>query len=86
MKLATGDDDGAIKLFKFPCLEKDVRIFLLNQFNVFLIEHILKKSPHDTYYGHSSNVTNVKFLSNGSHLISIGGDDFWLIKQILPTN
>ena len=24
MKLATGDDDGTVKLFKFPCLEKNV--------------------------------------------------------------
>jgi hypothetical protein len=24
MKLATGDDDGAVKLFKFPCLQKAV--------------------------------------------------------------
>jgi hypothetical protein len=23
-KLATGDDDGAVKLYKFPCLEKSV--------------------------------------------------------------
>ena len=23
-KLATGDDDGAVKLYKFPCLEKNV--------------------------------------------------------------
>jgi hypothetical protein len=26
MKLATGDDNGEIKLFKFPCLEKNVSI------------------------------------------------------------
>lgn len=24
MKLAVGDDDGAVKLFKFPCLDKYV--------------------------------------------------------------
>ena len=26
-KLATGDDDGAVKLYKFPCLNKDVNWF-----------------------------------------------------------
>lgn len=26
LKLATGDDNGEIKLFKFPCLEKNVKI------------------------------------------------------------
>lgn len=25
--LATGDDSGVIKLFKFPCLEKEVGLF-----------------------------------------------------------
>ncbi|CAF0889090.1 unnamed protein product [Brachionus calyciflorus] len=55
MKLATGDDDGEVKLYKFPCLEKD--------------------DSYQSYYGHSSNVANVKFLADNSHLISIGGDD-----------
>jgi len=55
MKLATGDDDGNVKLYKFPCLEKDANF--------------------DVYYGHSSNITNLKFTTDNSHLISIGGDD-----------
>lgn len=59
MKLAIGDDDGAVKLFKFPCLDKDTN--------------------SQSYYGHSSFVTNVKFLNNNSHLISIGGLDCWYI-------
>ena len=32
MRLATGDDGGTLKLFKFPCLEKNVRIFFGNNF------------------------------------------------------
>lgn len=28
-KLATGDDDGEVKLFNFPCLKNDVRFFLV---------------------------------------------------------
>lgn len=30
MKLATGDDDGNVKLYKFPCLEKDVKNVFYN--------------------------------------------------------
>lgn len=55
-RLAVGDDDGAIKLYKFPCPEKDAQF--------------------DVYYGHSSNITNVKFICTNTHLISIGADDF----------
>ena len=32
-------------------------------------------SPHDTYTGHSSHVTNVRFSKDGNHLISVGGHD-----------
>ena len=48
--------------------------FLFISININLIG---LKSENNMYYGHSSNVTNLKFLSNGTHLISIGGDDFW---------
>ncbi len=57
MKLATGDDDGSVKLFQFPSTEKS--------------------SPVDVKYGHSSFVTNLKFLNNNTHLMSIGGLDCW---------
>ncbi len=56
-KLATGDDDGAVKLYRFPCLEKDAKF--------------------ESFYGHSSNITNVKFIATNTHLITIGAEDFW---------
>jgi hypothetical protein len=40
MKLATGDDDGAVKLFKFPCLEKNV-IVGVNNYNWDLINMLV---------------------------------------------
>ena len=51
--LATVDDFGQVKLFKFPCVKKN--------------------SGFNSYRGHSSHVTNCRFL-NG-YLISIGGND-----------
>lgn len=35
------------------------------------------KANFELYYGHSSNVTNLKFLADNTHLISTGGDDLW---------
>lgn len=43
MKLATGDDDGEVKLYKFPCLEKEVRnkvfiyFLILYMFNKYFV-------------------------------------------------
>ncbi|CAF4083564.1 unnamed protein product, partial [Rotaria sordida] len=34
-----------------------------------------KDAERKTFYGHSDNVTNVCFLSNESHLVSLGEDD-----------
>lgn len=53
--LATGDDFGHVKLFKFPC-PVDKASFV--QFN-----------------GHSSHVTNVRFMKTSNYLISTGGED-----------
>ncbi|CAF3682759.1 unnamed protein product [Rotaria sp. Silwood1] len=53
--IVTGDDNGAVNLFKFPCPEPG--------------------AEHKTYYGHSDNVTNVRFLFNERYLVSLGGDD-----------
>ncbi|CAF1609867.1 unnamed protein product [Rotaria magnacalcarata] len=55
--IATGDDLGAVKLFKFPCSEPGA------EFKIF--------------YGHSDNVTNVRFLAHEKYLVSLGGDDCW---------
>ncbi|CAF2452212.1 unnamed protein product [Rotaria sp. Silwood2] len=55
--IVTGDDNGAVNLFKFPCPEPG--------------------AEHKTFYGHSDNVTNVRFLSNERYLVSLGGDDCW---------
>lgn len=80
MKLATGDDDGNVKLYKFPCLEKDVILLKPRKSLFFVLLNGLsyfKKANFDVYYGHSSNITNLKFTTDNSHLISIGGDDLW---------
>ncbi|CAH8433770.1 unnamed protein product [Schistosoma margrebowiei] len=53
--LATGDDYGKVKLFKYPANKP--------------------KAEFRAYNGHSSHVTNVTFLYDGSRLISIGGKD-----------
>ncbi|CAF1543885.1 unnamed protein product, partial [Adineta ricciae] len=53
--IVTGDDQGAVKLFKFPCPEPG--------------------TEGKAFYGHSGNVTNVRFLSNERYLVSLGGDD-----------
>jgi hypothetical protein len=33
-KLVTGDDGGVVKLYKFPCLEKDVSFTLYKKLNL----------------------------------------------------
>uniref|UniRef100_A0A3Q0KRN3 Putative WD-repeat protein n=1 Tax=Schistosoma mansoni TaxID=6183 RepID=A0A3Q0KRN3_SCHMA len=53
--LATGDDYGKVKLFKYPTNKP--------------------KAEFRAYNGHSSHVTNVTFLYDGSRLISTGGKD-----------
>ena len=52
--IATGDDFGGVKLFRFPCL---------------------KGGSFQRFVGHSSHVTNVKFINDDSKLISVGGND-----------
>ncbi|CAF5099850.1 unnamed protein product, partial [Rotaria sp. Silwood1] len=46
--VATGDDHGAVKLFRFPCPEPGAECKI--------------------FYGHSDNVTNVRFLANEKYL------------------
>mmetsp|Transcript_34585 Transcript_34585/g.25729 ORF Transcript_34585/g.25729 Transcript_34585/m.25729 type:complete len:160 (-) Transcript_34585:927-1406(-) len=53
--LATADDFGMVKLFRYPC---PVETAAFNQ-----------------YLGHSSHVTNVRFLPGCEYLISTGGED-----------
>ncbi|CAF1944366.1 unnamed protein product [Rotaria magnacalcarata] len=66
--IVTGDDHGAVNLFKFPCPEPG--------------------TEHKSYYGHSDNVTNVRFLANERYLVSLGGDDccIFVWKCISKTN
>lgn len=52
--IATVDDFGQVKLFKYPCVKKN--------------------SGFNSFRGHSSHVTNCRFLPN-SYLISTGGND-----------
>lgn len=59
----TGDDFGAVKLFKFPC-RQPVR-------------------PMRRMFGHSADVTNIKFSADNKEVISAGGDDSWyVVKRI----
>ncbi|CAM9091671.1 unnamed protein product, partial [Phaeothamnion confervicola] len=54
--VATADDFGRVKLFRWPCVEKGARCV--------------------EYCGHSSHVTNVRWLSGGAgRLVSVGGND-----------
>ncbi|KAJ0405579.1 hypothetical protein P43SY_009628 [Pythium insidiosum] len=53
--LATSDDFGLVKLFRYPCLAK----------NAGAVEH----------HGHASHVTNVRWSSGDTHVISVGGND-----------
>ncbi|KAF8570544.1 hypothetical protein P879_02628, partial [Paragonimus westermani] len=53
--LATADDHGKVKLFRYPANKP--------------------KAEFHAYTGHSSHVTNVAFLYDGSRLISTGGKD-----------
>ena len=73
--IVTGDDHGAVNLYKFPCPEPGVRIFdmLIYQYN--RTYHF--QAEHKSFYGHSDNVTNVRFLSNERYVVSLGGDDCW---------
>jgi WD40 repeat protein len=53
--LATGDDFGKVKLFKYPCT--------------------VTNAESNSYVGHSSHVTKVKFTANDTLIISTGGGD-----------
>jgi WD40 repeat protein len=53
--IATGDDFGMVKLFKFP--------------------NPIEKASYNQYVGHSSHVTNVRFIPKSPYLISTGGED-----------
>ncbi|UJR29986.1 hypothetical protein I4U23_017533 [Adineta vaga] len=66
--IVTGDDQGAVKLFKFPCPEPG--------------------AESKVFYGHSDNVTNVRFLANERYLVSLGGDDccIFLWKCVMESN
>ena len=54
--LATADDFGLVKLFRFPAIG----------------------TIHNKYYGHSSQVTNIKFSKGNAtqqYVVSTGGED-----------
>ncbi|KAI3380118.1 hypothetical protein SNEBB_001204 [Seison nebaliae] len=53
--IATGDDNGYVKLFRFPTT--------------------VKGSKYKRYLGHSAHVTNIRFMMDCTHLISVGGAD-----------
>lgn len=53
--LATADDFGKLKLFKFPC--------------------VVEGALYNSYLGHSSHITEVKFTANDRFVITTGGND-----------
>jgi microtubule-associated protein-like 6 len=53
--LATADDFGKVKLFRYP--------------------NPIEKASNQQYAGHSSHVTNVRFIKNAAYVISTGGED-----------
>ena len=53
--LVTGDDNGKVTLFRYPCSNPNA------------LGRVSK--------GHSSHVTNVRFLYNDKHVVSTGGGD-----------
>lgn len=63
--VATGDDFGEVKLFRFPSVKL--------------------KSENHVGVGHSSHVTNVRFLSNDAGLITVGGKDCSVMQwKLMP--
>ena len=60
--IATADDYGMVRLFKYPSLRG-------------VGKGKGPLPPHKAYRGHMSHVMNVRFLSNDTHLISVGGND-----------
>ena len=57
--LATADDFGKVKLFKYPC--------------------VVENASCNSYMGHSSHVTKIKFTNNDKYVVSTGGNDKTLI-------
>jgi len=53
--VATADDFGLVKLFRYPCIDETAK--------------------HKSFTGHSSHVTNVRWVMDDSTLISVGGND-----------
>jgi microtubule-associated protein-like 6 len=63
--VATGEDTGLVKLFRSPCLGSG--------FN--RMGKLTYRPRSNVGAGHSEHVTNVRFSSDDSHLISTGGAD-----------
>jgi predicted RNA-binding Zn-ribbon protein involved in translation (DUF1610 family) len=74
--IVTGDDNGAVNLFKFPCPDVGVSRIVRRR-ETCRRDLSFEKAEHKRYYGHSDNVTNVRFLANERYLVSLGGDDCW---------
>lgn len=60
--LCTGDDFGMVRLFRYPCVRGGGR-------------GKGPLPPHKAYKGHMSHVMNTRFLSNDTHMLSVGGND-----------
>ncbi len=60
--VATGDDFGMVRLYRYPAVRGGGR-------------GKGPLPPHKAYRGHMSHVMNTRFLSNDTHLLSVGGND-----------
>ena len=92
--IVTGDDEGNVRLFRFPANQK-VRISLHHSFIFFvhfflpLLSSNFSQNDFLAFGGHSSHVMRTIFSRDGKRVFSAGGNDKcvmqWLV-DVLPTD
>eukprot|EP00936_MAST-01D_sp_MAST-1D-sp1_P001279 g1279.t1 len=72
------------------CMTNDQRFVVtaddFGKVKVFNAPCVVHRAPYREYWGHASHVTNVRFLSGDTHLISVGGRDASVFQwRVEPT-